>query len=54
MELAAEVFGLSVAVFSDDEFDGLCRVFGIEVDWPMDKHDDIGILFDGSRFAQVG
>lgn len=41
-------------MFGDDEFNRKCRFVGIEVDWSMDKHDDIRILFDGTGFTQVG
>ena len=45
----------AVALFADDDFrDALVRGVLIIDFIPVNKHDDVGVLFDGAGLAQVG
>src|SRR5579872_2424260 len=49
--------GGAVALFGDEKLGlgaFLGSFIGLESVRPIDKHDHVGVLFDGARFAQVG
>ena len=48
-----DAVGGTISVFGDNHIGFTGTIFGVVVFGPVQKYDDIGVLFDGSTFAQV-
>ena len=45
----------AITMFGDDDIDDIfIRGIGLHAVFTVEKHDDIGVLFDRARFAEVG
>ena len=56
MEVQLNLADRAVTVLSDDQVGDVLdfRIVRFVISWSVNKADDVGILLDGARFAQVG